>query len=56
MNNLKKIDTWKTQLIIAINFNSPNGNDEEHAMHTMSDNIEIMFKDKEDEILEDVFQ
>ena len=56
MNNLKKIDTWKTQLIIAINFNSPNDNDEEHAMHTMSDNIEIMFKDKEDEIIEDVFQ
>ena len=56
MNNLEKFDTWKIQLIIAINFNSRNDNDEEHARHTISDNIEIMFKDKEDEIIEDVFQ
>ena len=56
MNNLEKFDTWKIQLIIAINFNSHNDTDEEHAMHTMSDNIEIMFKDKADEIIEDAFQ
>ena len=32
-NNLKKSDTWKIQLAIAINFISSKDNDEEHVMH-----------------------
>ena len=42
INNLKKSDTWKIQLTIANNFISSIDNDEEHVMHSKSDNIEIM--------------
>ena len=51
INNLKKSDTWKTQLTIAIHFISPKGNDEECVMHSKSDNIEIMINDKADEVI-----
>ena len=34
-------DTWKIQLTIAITFISSISNDEEHVMHSKSDNIEI---------------
>ena len=46
MNNLKKSDTWKIQLTIANNFISSIDNDEEHVMHSKSDNTEIMINDK----------
>ena len=52
INNLKKSDTWKIQLSIANNFISSIDNDEEHVMHSKSDNIEIMMNDKADEIIE----
>ena len=42
INNLKKSDTWKIQLIIAINFISSKNNDEDHVIHSKGDNIEIM--------------
>ena len=42
LNNLKKSDTWKTKLTIAINFTSSEDIDEERAMHSKSDNMEIM--------------
>ena len=32
MNNLKKSDTWKIQLTVAINFISSKDNDEERAV------------------------
>ena len=31
-------------------------NDEERAVHSKSDNIEIMFNDKSDEVIEEFFQ
>ena len=37
----KKSDTWKIQLLIAINSMSSKDKDEEHVMHSKSDNIEI---------------
>ena len=55
-NDLKKFDTWKIQLTIAINFMSSEDNDEERAVHSKSDNIEIMFNDKSDEVIEEFFQ
>ena len=49
MYNLKKSDTWKIQLTIANNFIFSIDNDEEHVMHSKSDNIEIMINDNRDE-------
>ena len=47
---LKKSDSWKIQLAIAINFISLKDTDEEYVMHSKSNNIEIMIKDKADEV------
>ena len=33
INDVKKSDTWKVQLIIEIGFISSKDNDEEHVMH-----------------------
>ena len=51
MNNLKKFDTCKSQLTIAINFISSKDTDEERVMHSKSDNIEIIIHDKADEVM-----
>ena len=51
-NDLKKSDTWKIQLTIAINFISSKDTNEERVMHSKSDNIEIMINDKADEVTE----
>ena len=56
IHNLKKTDTWKIQLTIAINFVSSKDNNEECVMHSKSDDIEIMIKDKADKIIEELFQ
>ena len=55
MNNFKKSNRWKIQLTIAINFISSKNNDEEPVMHSKSDNIEIMIKDKINEVIEKLF-
>ena len=55
MNNFKKSNRWKIQLTIAINFISSKNNDEEPVMHSKSDNIEIMIKDKTNEVIEKLF-
>ena len=56
INNLKKSGTFwkicKIQLAIANNIISSIVNDEEHGMHSESDNIEFMMNDKADEIIE----
>ena len=57
INNLKKSDTWKIDLTIAINFiSSKDDNDEEHVMHSKSDKIEIMTNDEADEVTEELFK
>ena len=48
--------TWKIQLIIAINFISSKDIDEEHAMHSKSDNIEILTCDKVDKAIKELFE
>ena len=50
-NNLKKSDTLKIQLTIAINFISSVDNNEEHVMHSKSHNIEIMINDEANEVI-----
>ena len=37
MNNLKKSDSWKNQLAIAVNFISSKDNYEERVVHLNSD-------------------
>ena len=51
INNLKKSDTWKTLLIIAINFISSEDREEECVVHSESDNIEITINGRVDEFL-----
>ena len=51
MNNLKKSYTWEIQLAVANNFISSIDNDEEHVMHSKSDNIEIITSDVVDEVI-----
>ena len=41
--------------MIAINFVSQRETDEEHVMHSKSDNIKIMINDKADEDIEELF-
>ena len=53
INNLKKPDTWKVQLTIAI---SSKDNDEESVMYSKGDNIEIIVSDNPDEVIEELFQ
>ena len=51
MKNLKKSDTLKIQLTIAHNFTCSIDNDEDHGMHSNSDNVGIMISDEEDEVI-----
>ena len=54
LKNIKKSETWKTQLTIATNFCyliSFIDNDEEHGMYSKSNNIEIMINDEADEVI-----
>ena len=55
INNLKKSDTWKFQLIMANNFISSINNDEERVMHSKRDNITITINDKADEVIKELF-
>ena len=55
INNLRKSNTWKIQLAIANNFISSKDNDEEHVMHSKSDNIEAMTNDEAEEVLKELF-
>ena len=56
INDLKKSDTQKIQLTIAINFISSIDNDEEHVVHSKIDNIEIMINDEADEVIKKLFK
>ena len=46
---------WKIQLTLASNFISSIDIDEEHVMHSESDNIEIIINDEADEVLKELF-
>ena len=48
---------WKVQLTIEVNFTSLKpGSDETRIMYTRSDNVEIMFRDDNDDIIEQLFE
>ena len=48
---------WKVQLTIEINFISLKpGSDETRIIYTRSDNVEIMFGDDNDDIIEQLFE
>ena len=51
--NLQNSDLWKISLTIAINFISSKDVDEEHAMHSKSDNIEFISYGNANELLMD---
>ena len=54
--NLKKSNTWKIQLTIAISFMASKDTDEERVMHSISDNIEITINDKAGKVIENFFK
>ena len=67
INNLKKSDQvsdfnqlililLKIQSTVTINFISLKDKDEESAMHSKTDNIEIMINDKVDEVIVELFK
>ena len=56
ISNLKKSDTCKIQLTIAINFISSSDNDEERGMHSNSYNTEVMINHEADEVIKEVFK
>ena len=55
MNKIKKLNKWKIQLTIAINFIFSKDNDEEHVRHSKGDNIQIMINDKANEVIKELF-
>ena len=54
-NSLKTSNTWKTQLTIINSFISFIDNDEEHLLHSKSDNIEIMINDEANQVIKELF-
>ena len=57
LEEYKQNGEWKVQLTIEVNFISLKpGSDETRIMYTRSDNIEIMFGDDNDDIIEQVFE
>ena len=51
INDLKKYETWEIQLTIANNSITSIDNNEESAIHSKSDNTEIMINDEADEVM-----
>ena len=57
LEEYKQKGEWKVQLTIEVNFISLKpGSDETRIMYTKSDNIEIMFGDDNDDIIEQLFE
>ena len=57
LEEYKQKGEWKVQLTIEVNFISLKpGSDETRIMYTRSDNIEIMFGDDNDDIIEQLFE
>lgn len=56
MNNLEKPDKWKIQLKMSLNFISSKDTDEEHVLHSNSDNIGIIIYNKPNKAIKEVFK
>ena len=55
INDKKKIEEWKIQLVLKINFISSKNFNDVRDMHTKSDNVEIMMAFDTNEIIEKRF-
>ena len=53
--NLQGCDTWKIHLAIAINFISSKDAEEEHVMHSNSDNIKITSYSDANKVVDELF-
>ena len=56
INYLKKSNTWKIQLTIAINCISSKDTDEERVMHSKGDNMEFMIYHNSHEVIAETFE
>ena len=56
INNLRRPDTQKIQLMIAIKLISSKDNDQENIMHSKVNNIEVVINVKADEVIEELFK
>ena len=54
--DLQNTDTWKIQLIIAINFIFSKDAEEEHVMHSISDNIICTSYNVANEVADELFE
>ena len=54
--NLQNSDTWKTKLIIAINFIASKDTEEERVMHLSSDNIKFTSDSEVNDVMEKLFK
>lgn len=52
----EKPDTWKIQLKISLDFISSKDTDEEHVLHSNSDNIGIIIYNKPNKAIKEVFK
>ena len=53
---LQKVDTWKIQIMIAIDFRSSEHVDEERVMHSKNDSTEFMSCDNVNEVVDELFE
>ena len=53
--DLQSFDTWKIQLIIAINFISSKGSEEERVMYSTSDNVKFTSYNDANEVVNGLF-
>ena len=56
INNLKKLDTSRIQLSIAINFVFSKDNDEKQGIYSKSVSIEIMINDEASKVIKKLFK
>ena len=56
LNHIKKSDTLKIQLAIAVNFISSKDIDEEDVIHAKTDNKEIKMNGKADKVIQKLFK
>ena len=54
--DLQNSHTWKIQLTIAINFMSSKDAEEEHVMHSRSDNIKFISYNDANEVVDELFE
>ena len=54
--DLQNSDVWKIELTIAINFISSKDAEEEHVMHSTSDNIKFTLYSDANEVIDELFR